>query len=332
MTIKKSLIILDSNQTRNLINGGIRYDCFNFGEKFQNFQEKNIETGIQDYIDIAIPELVLDELLDQKLFQYKSDYKHLPRMVERIKLLPDTKVEGIELPAENFDCLNYLKPLIEDFLTKNKIDIMKIKEELKSSLFDRLLQRAKEGTNPFKGKILGIDVKSKNTDAGFKDAVIWETILQYEGIKNYSHVYFISNDEGFKVKEEFIEKYPEINFQILNKIEGLFEDYLDGFYKMEKLKEFILTEDFKLIFKKYFTEELGWDMQDDLRIVEDSIRIEECFFKDLEEMYIEDLYKGDLEKIKIINFKFLLGEDEQLAEIFWHEKEKEIIAGRGDVA
>ena len=72
--------------------------------------------------------------------------------------------------------------------------------------FKGIVKRAFDKAPPFGGK-------EKNSDKGFKDALIWESILEFVLLHRQADIIFYTKDNGFK--EKLIEEFKILNPQSL---------------------------------------------------------------------------------------------------------------------
>ena len=88
---------------------------------------------------------------------------------------------------KDFDYSKYYKEIFRDFiLSQNSIvEIMPI-----SCKLDSIIERAINKRQPFEGK-------EKQSDKGFKDAVIWESLLQYKRNNPGNKLVYYSCDKRF---------------------------------------------------------------------------------------------------------------------------------------
>jgi len=197
----KTLIVFDTNKLRQVLRGSPSYGSFDFGVAFNKIKEFIESNKLRDVIDIGIPDISVQELVQQKVEQYCQDCKEFQNIVSRLSQLPDTDFSGIRMPSQGFECESYLQPSIEDFFNDNDIKVIKLPEESYADIFKEVMTRAVKRQPPFKNS-------KKSSDIGFKDVVLWETLLSYE-ISEYSKVLFITEDKVFhdrRCKEEFEEK------------------------------------------------------------------------------------------------------------------------------
>jgi len=194
----KTLIILDTNKIRSTHSGGASYGSFELGAEYNDLRSYIREKGLSEFVEIAIPSVAIQELLQQKVEQYSRDVQHISEIQSRLSELPGVSFSGVTLPATGFDCKGHLTPRMTDFIQNSGSIVMDIGEEKFGHILKEVLRRAIERRSPFK--------KGKNsTDIGFKDVMIWESILNYGGYDKYDQVILFTGDAGFdqKCKAEF---------------------------------------------------------------------------------------------------------------------------------
>jgi len=237
----KTLIVLETNKLRSTIGGDVSYDSFTFSPEFDELKSFIEDKELTDYIHIAVPKMVIDELLRQKIEQYWKDRQNLSQIIQRFSKLPETDFTSISLPDDDFNCEGYLKPLTKEFIERENIKIIDFPEDKLGEIFKNIIKRALERKPPFKQS-------NKSKDIGFKDAVIWETLLNYEKIKDYDKVIFISNDAGFQGCQEEFESEMKIYCRIFTStayaIEEIQADYQPLIEKREWL-EFVTSDYFE---------------------------------------------------------------------------------------
>lgn len=138
-----------------------------------------------------IPELVLSEImvaeyLARRQKYLENEYEAFQKSYENL----NTAIVG-ELPANN----------IEESIQSEKLELARkmpiLELKYTASNFKNLVQDAIDKNPPFDKSNSG-----KKTDAGFKDALIWNTILKSEEIDKYNKFYFASCDKIFEDSEE----------------------------------------------------------------------------------------------------------------------------------
>lgn len=151
-----------------------------------------------------MPEVVVDELLMQKEFSFNQSYKFFEdRYKENSYALLG------ELPKNNIK--EILVQEKEEYKEKYKL----IKLEYTAELMETLVKEALMKKAPFDKSAEG-----KKTDAGFKDALIWKTIVLSTDIDECEEFYFFTADKAFdegkeELINEFKSKHPKTKINII---------------------------------------------------------------------------------------------------------------------
>lgn len=240
-----------------------------------------------------MPEIVLEELLIQKEFAFNETYEVFEQKYKNNSY-------GLlgELPKNNIKAkLNQEK---EQYKDKYKL----IKLEYTAELMEILVKEALMKKAPFDKSIEG-----KKTDAGFKDALIWKTVVLSAEIDECEEFYFFTSDKAFdegkeELINEFKEKHPKTNIYIKyiepdgshrqNALNYIIEKH--GLYKTDVIELY----DESLV-KKYF-DKISYIPNDIDYYCGNGIQAEltEVLFKkfDLNDFYIDKVEKNE-EKFNI---------------------------------
>lgn len=161
---------------------------FNNANFFIEYVESLEKTSNQDKLIYFMPNIIIEELYYHKLRAFKIRYEALCKSYQDISY-------GLvgELPVCN----------IEDFLNKereeytNRIKILELKYN--KTIFKELTEDALKKNPPFDKTEEG-----KKADSGYKDALIWKTLIYSKEIDECEKVYFFSADKIFKQSEEYL--------------------------------------------------------------------------------------------------------------------------------
>jgi len=224
----KTLIIFETNKLRQVVEGEPSYGKFDFSFEFKQLNNFIHENGLTDYIHVAVPDIVIHELLQQKIEQYNDDCADFLAIKARLSELPDADFSQVKLPSNEFSCQDHLRPQLEEFISNSGIKLIELPDEKLDDIFRKILERAIQKEAPFKRS-------NKSSDIGFKDVVIWETILHYSAIQNYDKVFFLTKDSIFdnKCKNEFRTKLEkDISFQtavplVIGDLEEIYTDEIE---------------------------------------------------------------------------------------------------------
>lgn len=238
MPTRKTLIVFDTNRLRQVVSDGPAYHTFSFGAEFERLKSFLNDNGLDIAVSLATTRMTLSELLKQKTEQFKSDKDDLRAIIERMSTLPGVNFGTVQLTDAGFDCHSHLSPKVEEFLRLSNVLLIDLPEDKYAAVLKRMLDRSINKRTPF--------VK---TDSGFKDVIIWESLLHFDRLAEYDKVYLVSNDGGFDdcCKTEFeTEKLKTIvitsSVQML--IENLEDDY-ENEIEMHKHVQFAGTDYFK---------------------------------------------------------------------------------------
>jgi hypothetical protein len=210
----KTLVVFDTNSLRSTEAGEVAYSFFAFGRPFQVIEEFILEKNLNEDIHIAIPTWAIEELKDQKQIQYNKDILDFQKLAKRLSGMPH--IPELQLPEDEFDCMVYIQEKAIEYLEQKKIKLIGIPEEISNTVLQSMMKRVMKEERikqPF------VHAKKGNKtykDAGFKDNLIWESLLHFQEIANYDKVVFLTQDSDYNssCKTEFIDKWNK-HFTIL---------------------------------------------------------------------------------------------------------------------
>ncbi len=192
------------------------FSRFSFGMKINTLKMWISYLDLVDKVRIVFPEIVIKELKRQKIDLYKRKKEEILNY-KKENVFPDIKI--IFDVDEEFDYEKYLEDVINSEFEEN----VHIENSMSCPLYlDKIIQRAVDKKPPFEGV-------EKKSDKGFKDAVIWESLLEYkEKNKEYTLVVY-TNDKRF-------------NDELLNEYREKFDDELLFFDKEDMLIGFLMAK------------------------------------------------------------------------------------------
>lgn len=200
----KTLVVFDTNSLRSTESGEVAYNFFAFGRPFQVIEEFITEKKLNEDIHIAIPTWAIEELKDQKHRQYKTDIVEFQKLAKRLSGMPH--IPEIALPEGEFDCTTFIKEKADEYLATKELKLLEIKEELANTVLQSMMTRVMKDES--KKKPFAHSGKYK--DAGFKDNLVWESLMHFEGVNDYNKVIFVSKDGDYKNCEiEFKAKWQK---------------------------------------------------------------------------------------------------------------------------
>ena len=235
-----------------------------------------------------MPEIVVEELLMQKEVLFNQAYKFFKDRYQENSY-------GLlgELPKNN------IKEILDLEKEKYKGKYELIKLEYSAELMETLVKEALMKKAPFDKSIEG-----KKTDAGFKDALIWKTIVLSTDIDECEEFYFFTSDKAFdegkeELINEFKEKHSQTNIHIIyikpdgshrqNALNYIIDKY--GLYKTDVIE--LYDEN---VVKKYF-DKISYIPKDIEYYCGNGIQVEltDVLFQnfDLDDFYIDKVEKEE---------------------------------------
>lgn len=274
----KTLVVFDTNRLRTGTDSALDYGSFDLSSDFKTIRYYVDKKKLVDFVDIGIPSIVIKELLKQKQEQYEEDMQKFLQLQKRLDKLPETNFQNITTPPDGFDCRKTLEKYVSDFLTTNKIKTIDLDSKLFSDVFQNIVDRSIEKSPPFK--------QTKNaSDIGFKDVVIWESLLNYSELNAYQKIILLTNDGGFnpQCETEFTSKI-KIQFNISRSSDEVIREFEKDYVSIFKMNEF---SDF--VASDYFTDHLKKEISrlTTIQIKNETVKIKQTdiqnYFESLEE-------------------------------------------------
>jgi hypothetical protein len=194
--------VFDTNSLRSTEAGEVAYSFCAFGRPFQVVEEFILEKKLSEDIHIAIPTWAIEELKDQKQRQYKEDIEKFRKLVTRLTGMPH--IQEIEIPDANYDISNYIQQKADEFLGSKRIKLMGIPEALANTVLQSMMTRVMKDQN----KKQPFAHSGKYKDAGFKDNIVWESLMHFDGVTDFDKVIFITKDGDYtNCEAEFRDKW-----------------------------------------------------------------------------------------------------------------------------
>lgn len=246
--MNKSIVIFDTNKLRSTVAGGPSYGTFKFSVDYINLKSEIDKSQLTALIDIGIPGYTLREIVQQKIESYQDDITKFKEILKRLSEIKSISISSDILSTNNFDIKEHIKTELEDFLKNENILLIEVPGENSQYVLESVKNRAIERKHPFR-------ISGKSNDTGFKDVIIWESILNYE-YDNYEKVFFITNDGVFdnECQFEFEQKFKK-ELIIQPSIELLLADLRKFYFNEIKDKEWhkYANSDY---FKSYLNERI----------------------------------------------------------------------------
>ncbi len=189
------------------------FSVFHFGNQVEDFIDFLGTNDVVDYYKINISEITTEELKKQINDKYKEELLKLNDSYNKFKNVHNIKFNV----DENLQYDELLEKLMREYFEFYNINIV----EIKNLSLQNLLKRAINKNKPFIGE-------NGNSDKGFKDAVLWESIIEYaKKTKSKRFILFTKNVQDFpKELEDEFEKTTNKRIEIVNEISIIQEKIL----------------------------------------------------------------------------------------------------------
>lgn len=156
-------------------------------------QNHNLNEVVQNLIDrgfsVYITQVAIEERIAQECLKQKAKYERIDSFQKEIQ---DFALIKITKSYEDTKKVYHdgMQKKYEALFGENIIPLDK-----SASAFERVLQRAYMKVPPF---------ITSGTDKGFKDSLMWLSVIDYFKSKGEDKIVFVSNDNGFKENSDFL--------------------------------------------------------------------------------------------------------------------------------
>ncbi|MHA6533713.1 PIN domain-containing protein [Paenibacillus sp. BAC0078] len=186
------------------------YSKFAFPQIYDDIRGKIERYELEEKFEVFVPEITINELFQQQIESFEEIFCALKEKYDSCKQL-----YGLDLIIkEDFDYRTELEARKTQYLSHNRVLLLPVCSE---NRFSSIVNRALNKHAPFLGA-------RGNSDKGFKDAVIWESILEF-ALRNNGEYILITHDKGFK--EYLTSEFKAVTghkIEIINKDEISFLD------------------------------------------------------------------------------------------------------------
>jgi len=215
----KVLVVFDTNL---LLQNDSKYDYYNdvnLGGEFHKLVEEFIpQHHLSNNVIIGIPQITIEEIKQQKYEKFENKFKSLSDTFNLIKNLTNlSEIETLEPKNYKEILSNNVDSYIENIKDNRNAIVLNYP---KDNHLNRIIFRAVKRQTPF--------LRTKNeSDKGFKDVVLWHSILDYEKINDFKKVILFSNDGGFDLNcVDEMKSLHDCDFEIIKVSKKLRDDLL----------------------------------------------------------------------------------------------------------
>jgi hypothetical protein len=270
LDISRYTIVLDTNFLYISYDDGGNFNQFTLNSNFNNLSLEIEKMGIYEYIKIGIPDVVWNELIVQKKSTFDQEINKIKDTIVKYEFPKSI----LDLEIDNNVYIDYEKILKQQFKEYSKKlnkpgNVKIVNLPFENCSLEKISTRAFRKKPPFEGK-------NKRSDKGFKDALIWESIIEYKKQNMKENIVYLTNDKAFNslLISEFKEMFDEeiyivnikeknailerIGLQIMSEIgESLRIEFEPDSIILDEFYEWTITDDFEDELESVIREDLN---------------------------------------------------------------------------
>ena len=203
---KEYFVVFDTNILHQQYDKMANFTAFSFNSTFKNVVDLINALDIYEKVTVAIPKVVWEEMTKQIVEAHDKKMGEFKSYIQKW-ILPEYSVKEETID----DYPTYIEGKVQAYKTEigsgiNTIIELPIPSDRR---FQGIVRRAFDKMPPFGGK-------EKNSDKGFKDVLIWESILEFTLLHQNANILFYTKDNGFKetLVDEFKKVHPQASIVI----------------------------------------------------------------------------------------------------------------------
>lgn len=194
-------LIFDTNVLYHAYDKKADFASFSFSGTYDNVVGFINQLDIYEKVIVLIPDVVWNEMERQIIEAHQLKIKEFREKV--------AKHSFPEIVVEDKGAINYsefIRPVIEKYRDNLSSDINTVLglPVASEACYQSIVKRAFDKQPPFEGK-------DKKSDKGFKDALLWESILEFTAKHSKAKIIYYSKDNAFgcELEGEFVARFPD---------------------------------------------------------------------------------------------------------------------------
>lgn len=194
-------LIFDTNALFQTYEKKADFSAFSFNATFENVIDMINQLDIYNRVTVAIPSVVWNEMENQIIEKHDELLLNYKTTITK-RRFPEYSI--YENPEINYP--KYIKNKIVEYKEEISGGMNEVIEIplASSNRFESIINRAFSKLPPFEGK-------DKKSDKGFKDALLWESVLEFALQHHNSKIIYYSKDNAFGefLLQEFAENVSD---------------------------------------------------------------------------------------------------------------------------
>lgn len=199
-------VVFDTNVLYRAYDKKADFSSFSFNTTYENIVGFINQLDIYEQVVIIVPTVVWKEMEQQIIESHQQKIKDFRERISKFSF-PEIKIKD----ENDFDYNAFIHSIMEKYRSGLSSDINKVIEISIASeaRYSSIISRAFDKRPPFEGK-------DKKSDKGFKDALLWESILEFAAQHNTAKFIYYSKDNGFseELEKEFVSLFPNARISI----------------------------------------------------------------------------------------------------------------------
>ena len=190
-------LIFDTNALFQAYEKKADFTTFSFNSTFENVIDMINQLDIYNQVTVAIPSVVWSEMEKQIIEKHDELLSTYKNTITK-KLFPEYSIHK----NSTINYPEYIKAKIAEYKKEISVGMNKVIEIpiASSNRFESIINRAFGKLPPFEGK-------DKKSDKGFKDALLWESILEFSLTHCNLKIIYYSKDNAFG--ESLLKEFAE---------------------------------------------------------------------------------------------------------------------------
>lgn len=206
MSTREYFLIFDTNVLYQDYKTKADFCSFSFNATYENVIGLINQLDIYENVIVAIPNVVWNEMKKQIIDAHTTKLDDYKSYIKKWKF-PEFSIKENSVDEYSTFVIEKIEEYNSDICSGiNKVIELPLPSD---GRFKRIVRRAYDKEPPFEGK-------EKKSDKGFKDVLIWESILEFVSLHPSAEIIFYSKDNGFKehLNKEFEELFPDAHISI----------------------------------------------------------------------------------------------------------------------
>ena len=220
--VQEYYVIFDTNVLYHTYDKKADFSTFSFNGTYENVVGYINQLDIYERVTLVVPSVVWEEMERQIIEAHQTKIREFRDRVNKHHF-PEIVLED----KGDINYSSYIHQVInthKDNLSSNINSVIEL-PIASEARYQSIIQRAFEKRPLFEGK-------DKKSDKGFKDALLWESILEFASKHDTARILYYSQDNAFGdvLEAEFRKSYPNANLIICSS-ESAVKEHLESWAK-----------------------------------------------------------------------------------------------------